>query len=328
MPIRILANDGIDSAGKKIFEAAGFSITTEKVEQEKLGEALKQFDAVLVRSATQVRQGQIDAAPNLRLIGRAGVGMDNIDVKYAREKGLAVLNTPAASSQSVAELVFAHLLTGVRFLHDANRCLPGSATKETFDILKKKYSAGTELKGKTLGIIGAGQIAKAVASMAVGLGMNVIFHRLNNEDVVVDLNFHPGIGKQKIQVTFKCVAFTKLLVESDFITLHVPYPKGTPPVISRKEFDLMKTGVGIINTARGGVVAEADLTEALNNGKVAFAGLDVFENEPLINEALRNHPKVTLSPHIGGSTKEAQERIGIELAEKVVEYFNKNTVTA
>lgn len=321
--IRILANDGIDAAGSKIFADAGFEVVTEKVSQENLSQALKKFDAVLVRSATQVRQEQIDAAPNLKLIGRAGVGMDNIDVKYARGKGLAVINTPAASSQSVAELVFAHLFTGVRYLQDANRNMPACDSKEKFDKLKKSYSAGIELRGKTLGIIGAGQIGKSAAAIAVGLGMNVILHRLNNEDVPVELNFHPALGKSRIIVTFKCVTFTKLLIESDFITLHVPFPKGSTPVIGKKEFDLMKTGVGIVNTARGGVVSETDLIEALNNGKVGFAGMDVFEGEPLINEALRNHPKVSLSPHIGGSTKEAQERIGIELAAKVVEYFNK-----
>ena len=320
--IKILANDGIDAAGKKIFESAGFSVSTDKVTQEQLSDALKNFDAILVRSATQVRQVNIDAVPNLKLIGRAGVGMDNIDVKYAREKGLAVVNTPAASSQSVAELVFAHLFTGVRFLHDANRHMPGSDTKETFDKLKKNYSAGIELRGKTLGIVGAGQIGKCVAAMAVGLGMNVLFHRLNNEDVVVDLDFHPALGQRKVTITFKCVSFTKLLTESDFITMHVPFPKGSAPVIAKKEFDLMKPGVGIVNTARGGVVSENDLIDALNSGKVAFAGIDVFEGEPLVKEALRNHPKVSLSPHIGGSTKEAQERIGIELAQKVVEYFN------
>src|SRR6185436_8544742 len=178
--IKILANDGIDSAGKKIFEAAGFTVDTNKVAQEKLSEALKSFDGVLVRSATTVRKDLIDVVPNLKLIGRAGVGMDNIDVKYAREKGLAVINTPAASSQSVAELVFAHLFTGVRFLHDANRNMPSSENKETFDKLKKNYSSGIELRGKTLGIVGAGQIGKCVASIAVGLGMNVLFHRLNN----------------------------------------------------------------------------------------------------------------------------------------------------
>ena len=321
--VKILANDGIDAAGKKIFEAAGFSVSTDKVAQEKLGEALKNFDAILVRSATQVRKEHIDAASNLKLIGRAGVGMDNIDVKYAREKGLAVVNTPAASSQSVAELVFAHLFTGVRFLQDANRNMPACESKETFDKLKKNYSSGIELRGKTIGIIGAGQIGKCVASMAVGLGMNVLFHRLNNEDVKVDLDFHPSLGKQKVSITFKCVSFTKLLIESDFITLHVPFPKGSVPVIGKKEFDLMKPGTAIVNAARGGVISENDLVDALNSGKISFAGIDVFEGEPMIKETLRKHPKVSLSPHIGGSTKEAQERIGIELAEKVVEFFNK-----
>jgi D-3-phosphoglycerate dehydrogenase len=321
--IKILANDGIDAAGKKIFEAAGFTVDTNKVAQENLSEALKNFDAVLVRSATTVRTDLINACPNIKVIGRAGVGMDNIDVKYAREKGIAVINTPAASSQSVAELVFAHLFTGVRFLHDANRNMPSSTSKESFDTLKKKYSSGIELRGKTLGIIGAGQIGRAVASIAVGLGMNVLFHRINNLDVTVDVDFHPSLGQQKIIVTFKCVPFTQLLAQSDFITLHIPFPKGSTPVIGKKEFDLMKAGAGIINTARGGVVAETDLLEALNSGKAAFAGIDVFEGEPIINEALRTHPKVSLSPHIGGSTKEAQERIGIELAEKVVEFFKK-----
>ncbi|HNR20693.1 MAG TPA: D-2-hydroxyacid dehydrogenase [Bacteroidia bacterium] len=321
--IKILANDGIDAAGKKIFEAAGFNVSTDKVAQENLAEALKNFDAILVRSATTVRTDLIDACPNLKVIGRAGVGMDNIDVKYARDKGIAVINTPAASSQSVAELVFAHLFTGVRFLHDANRNMPASDNKETFDKLKKNYSAGIELRGKTLGIIGAGQIGKCVAAIAMGLGMNVMFHRLNNEDVVVDLEFHPALGQRKVTVNFKCVSFTKLITESDFITLHVPFPKGSSPVIGKKEFDLMKPGVGIVNTARGGVVSENDLIESLTSGKVGFAGIDVFEGEPLVKEALRKHPKVTLSPHIGGSTKEAQERIGIELAQKVVEHFSK-----
>lgn len=321
--VKILANDGIDAAGKKIFEAAGFQVSTDKVAQEQLADALKNFDAILVRSATTVRQNVIDACPNLKVIGRAGVGMDNIDVKYARDKGLAVINTPAASSQSVAELVFAHLFTGVRMLYDANRNMPSSETKETFDKLKKKYSAGIELRGKTIGIIGAGQIGKCVAAIAMGLGMNVMFHRLNNEDVSVDLNLHPSLGQHKISVTFKCVSFTKLITESDFITLHMPFAKGSEPVIAKKEFDLMKQGVGIVNTARGGVISENDLIDALNSGKVAFAGIDVFEGEPLIKESLRKNEKISLSPHIGGSTKEAQERIGIELAQKVVEYFTK-----
>jgi D-3-phosphoglycerate dehydrogenase len=320
---KILANDGIDAAGKRILSEAGIEVSIDKVPQDKLSEALKSFDGVLVRSATTVRKEVIDVVPNLKLIGRAGVGMDNIDVKYAREKGIAVVNTPAASSQSVAELVFAHLFTCVRYLHDANRNMPKSESKESFDALKKKYSAGIELSGKTIGIIGAGMIGKSVAKIAAGLGMNVLFHRLNNEDVVVDFNFHPNVYTQKMTFTFKCVPFEKLLAESDFITMHVPFPKGSSPIISKKEFGMMKKGTCIVNTARGGVVSEMDLIEALNAGTVSYAGLDVFEGEPIIKQELREHPNVSLSPHIGGSTKEAQERIGIELAQKVVDFFRK-----
>lgn len=319
--MRILANDGIDSAGKKILSDAGLEVITDKIPQEKLGEALNNFQGILVRSATTVRKDLIDVSPNIKLIGRAGVGMDNIDVAYAKEKGIKVVNTPAASSQSVAELVFAHLFTGVRFLHDSNRNIPASDTKEKFDALKKKYSAGIELQGKTLGIIGAGQIGKCVAKMGIGLGMNIMFHRRNNEDVKIDFDFHPSVSAHKTSFTFKCVPFEKLLAESDFITLHVPFPKGSLPVLAKKEFEMMKSGAGLVNTARGGVISETDLIEALNTGKVGFAGIDVFEGEPLIKKDLREHPKVSLSPHIGGSTKEAQERIGIELATKVVEFF-------
>jgi len=317
----ILANDGIDAAGKKILEAANLQVVTEKVAQENLSDALKNFDAILVRSATQVRKEHIDAAPNLKLIGRAGVGMDNIDVHYAEEKGIKVVNTPVASSQSVAELVFAHLFTMVRYLHDSNRAMPLCDSKEKFNALKKKYSEGMELSGKTLGIIGAGMIGKAVARMAVGLGMNIIFHDAFVTDVRFDLNFHPGVSSQKISFAFQCVSLEKLLTESDLITLHIPFPKGTPAVIAAKEFAMMKKGVGIVNTARAGVVSENDLLSALHSGKVSYAALDVFEGEPLVNKEIRSDAKISLSPHIGGSTREAQERIGIELAEKVVEFF-------
>ncbi|HLG35390.1 MAG TPA: NAD(P)-dependent oxidoreductase [Bacteroidia bacterium] len=318
---RILANDGIDAAGKKILEAAGHEVVTEKVAQENLSEALKKFDAILVRSATTVRKENIDAAPNVKLIGRAGVGTDNIDVKYAQEKGIKVVNTPAASSQSVAELVFAHLFTMARFLHDSNRVMPTADTKEKFNALKKKYSEGIELSGKTIGIIGAGMIGKAVAKMAAGLGMNILFHDAFVSEANFDLNLHPSVSAQKISLSFKCIPIEKLLAESDFITLHIPFPKGSAPVIAYKEFGMTKKGVGIVNTARPGVVSEKDLLEALNSGKVAYAGLDVFEGEPVVSNEVRSHADISLSPHIGGSTKEAQERIGIELAEKVAEFF-------
>lgn len=319
--IKILANDGIDTAGKKILTDSGFEVITEKIAQEKLSSSLKDFDAIVVRSATKVTQEIIDANPALRLIGRAGVGMDNIDVEYAKHKGIKIINTPEASSQSVAELVFAHLFTMSRMLHDSNREMPSCDTKEKFEALKKKYSSGTELRGKTLGIIGFGKIGQATARIALGLGMNVMPFKLHAQDVKIEFDFFRTYGDAKMMITMKCVPFEKLLAESDFITMHVPFPKGAAPVITKKEFAQMKDGVCIVNTSRGGVVVEDDLLEALSSGKVGSAALDVFKDEPLVRKEIREHSKISLSPHIGGSTKEAQERIGIELASKVVQYF-------
>jgi D-3-phosphoglycerate dehydrogenase / 2-oxoglutarate reductase len=319
--IRILANDGIDAAGKKIFTDAGFTVSTEKISQENLSEGIRNFDAILVRSATQVRKEHIDAHLGLKLIGRAGVGMDNIDVAYAREKGIHVVNTPEASSQSVAELVFAQFFSMSRYLQDANRNMGSCTTKEDFEKLKKSYSNGTELKGKTIGIIGFGQIGQTVARMALALGMKVLPYRRNSSEVTLELDFFKGHTNEKISVNLNCSSFAELLSQSDYITLHVPFPKGGIPLIGKAEFDQMKKGVTIVNTARGGAVSEQDLLAALNSGIVSNAALDVFEGEPLIKKELREHPNVSLTPHIGGSTKEAQERIGIELAEKVVSLF-------
>lgn len=315
--VRILANDGIDKAGKEILNAAGIEVITDKINQDNLAVELQKFDGILVRSATTVRKDLIDAVPGLKLIGRAGVGMDNIDVAYAREKGIKVINTPEASAQSVAELVFAHLFTGVRYLHDANRSMQSCDTKENFNELKKNYSAGIELRGKTLGIIGFGNIGQAVARMGLGLGMRVLSFKLRPATVPVTVN----VGDQSVTINLASVPFEQLLAESDFITLHVPFPKGAEPVLAKPQFAQMKKGVMIVNSARGGAVHESDLLDALNSGKVSFAGLDVFEGEPLIKGELRAHKAISLSPHIGGSTKEAQERIGIEIASKIVEHF-------
>ena len=319
--IRILANDGIDAAGKQIFQDAGFEVVTDKIPQDQLIQGLRNFDAILVRSATQVRKEHIDACENLKLIGRAGVGMDNIDVAYAKEKGVHVVNTPDASSQSVAELVIANLFSMSRFLHDAHRNMAACDSKEAFDALKKKYSAGTELRGKTIGIIGFGKIGQTVARMALGLGMKVMPFKMHAMDVKIELDFFPEHSNASLLVTMKCVPFEDLIRQSDFITLHIPFPKNTPPVVGAKEFNMMKKGVGIVNTARGGAISETDLVAALNSGIVSCAALDVFEGEPIIRTELRNHPNVSLTPHVGGSTREAQERIGIELATKVVQLF-------
>lgn len=324
--IRILANDGIDAVGKAMLEKSGFKIDTATIPQEQLAGRLNEYDVVIVRSATKIRKEQIDAAPNLKVILRAGVGMDNIDGEHARKAGKVVMNTPQASSQSVAELVFAHMFTISRFLYDSNRKMPLTGAAD-FNKLKKAYADGVELRGKTLGIIGFGSIGQAVARMALGLGMNVMPFKLHKAEVVIDIDFFK-IKDASVAITMHVDEFDDLLAQSDFITLHVPFKAGDPAILYKERFDKMKDGVRIVNTARGGVVVEKDLLEALNSGKVAAAGLDVFENEPLPSKEILEHPRISLTPHIGASTNEAQERIGVETAEKLIAYFKKLLQTA
>ncbi len=313
MSKKILANDGIDIAGQTLLEEAGYTVITDKVEQDKLAEYINAEGIVglTVRSATQVRESLIDACGGLKLIGRGGVGMDNIDVDYARSKGLEVINTPAASSHSVGELVFAHLFNTVRFLYDSNRQMPVNGESE-FAKLKKKYAKGIELKGKTLGIIGFGRIGQAVAKIALGCGMKVVAYDPFLKDASLTLDI---IGvEQKVTVNIETIELNDLLGQSDFITLHVPGGK----VITEKEFALMKDGVCLVNAARGGVIDEADLIKALDSGKVGHAALDVFENEPKPNKDILSHPKISLTPHIGAATGEAQTRIATELASLII----------
>lgn len=309
---KILANDGIDAVGKELLEKAGFTVITEKVVQENLAQEIneKGYVALTVRSATKVRKDVIDACPGLKVIGRGGVGMDNIDVDYAREKGINVINTPAASSNSVAELVFAHAFSAVRFLYDSNRQMPATG-EDKFDDLKKKYAKGVELRGKTFGIIGFGRIGQSVAKMALGLGMKVLAFDPFVTEAVIDIEID---GISPVKVPIKTVGMDKVLQNSDFITFHVPGGK----LITRHEIASMKNGVILINTARGGVINEDDLLEGLNGGKIACAGLDVFENEPRPSVAILKNPKISMTPHIGAATNEAQERIGVELAEKLI----------
>lgn len=313
MNMKILVNDGMSKNGQEALEQAGFEVITTKVAQEQLENYINdnQIDALLVRSATKVRQPLIDACSSLKLIGRGGVGMDNIDVDYAKSKGIHVINTPAASSLSVAELVFAHLFGGVRFLHDANRNMPLDGETK-FKELKKNYK-GIELRGKTLGIVGFGRIGKEVAKIGLGIGMNVIASTRNEaSEEEVTLNFHNG---QSIAIKVDKKPLEEVLKMADFITLHIPAQKEY--VIGKSQLNIMKDGVGIINAARGGVVDEVALIDALENGKVGFAGLDVFENEPVPAIKVLMNGKVSLTPHIGGSTNEAQDRIGLELAEQI-----------
>ncbi|MFL9836057.1 D-2-hydroxyacid dehydrogenase [Flavobacterium sp. ST-75] len=312
--MKILANDGISKSGIITLEDAGFEVITTKVAQEQVANYINknEISVILVRSATQVRKDIIDNCPSLKIIGRGGVGMDNIDVEYAREKGIHVINTPAASSDSVAELVFAHLFSGVRFLYDSNRLMPLEGDSN-FNSLKKSYAAGTELKGKTLGIIGFGKIGKSVARIALGLGMRVIASDkfIGNAEIRVD--FYNG---QFINVEISTEPIEDIFKHADFITLHVPAQDGH--LIGKTELESMKDGVGIINASRGGIIDEVALVDALDSGKVAFAGLDVFEEEPKPAIQVLMNPKVSLTPHIGAATLEAQDRIGTELAEQII----------
>ena len=312
--MKILANDGISKPGIAALEEAGFEVELTKVAQEQLIDYINQnnITGLLVRSATQVRKELIDACPDLKLIGRGGVGMDNIDVDYAREKGLHVINTPAASSGSVAELVFAHLFGGVRFLYDANRNMPLEGDS-SFKKLKKAYARGAELRGKTLGVIGFGRIGQATAKIALGAGMKVIFHDPYMDDADIQLDFFDG---QTLNFHFESMSKQDVIKTADYITLHVPAQKDY--IIGKEEFELMKEGVGIINAARGGVIDEVALMQALESGKIAFAGLDVFESEPSPEIQILMHPNISLSPHIGAATMEAQDRIGVELAEQII----------
>lgn len=317
--MKILANDGISITGVKTLKAAGFDVSTENVPQDNLIDHLNEnkTEVLLVRSATVVRKDLIDSCPNIKIIGRGGVGMDNIDVEYARSKEIKVINTPSASSSSVAELVFSHIFSGIRFLHDSNRNMPLQG-ETNFKSLKKSYSNGFEIRGKTIGIIGFGRIGQEVAKISLGLGMNIIAFDNYVKDALISFSLYDGEIIQKKIITN---SFNEVLSKSDFITLHVPSQKKY--LIDKSHFGLMKNTVGFINCARGGVVNEMDLLEALDNGKISFAGLDTFENEPNPSVKLLMHPKISLSPHIGAATSEAQERIGKELADQIISIYNK-----
>ena len=316
---KILANDGIAQSGIDLLEKEGFEVKNTKVAEEQLANYINKnkIDVLLVRSATKVDKKLIDDCPGLKLIGRGGVGLDNIDVKYAESKGIHVFNTPEASSESVAELVFAHLLNGVRFLHDSNRNMPLEGDSQ-FKQLKKSYAGGVELRGKTLGIIGFGRIGQATAKMALALGMDVLFTDHSTKEVTISVPFFDG---QSVDFVLKSNDLKEVLANSDFVSLHVPSQEKY--LIGKKELGLMKPGSGIINTSRGGVLDEVALVEALDTDHLAFAGLDVFESEPNPEIKILMNPKISLSPHVGGSTIEAQQRIGVELAQKVIKLLKQ-----
>jgi len=316
--MKVLANDGIATTGIAALEAAGFEVILKTIAQEQLADFINdnEVDVLLVRSATKVRKELIDQCPGLKIIGRGGVGMDNIDVDYARSTGIKVINTPAASSHSVAELVFAHLFGMVRFLHDSNQNMPLEGDSK-FKELKKAYAKGVELKGKTLGILGFGRIGQATAKIGLGVGMKVVAFDPFIDTAHLSLDFFDG---QSVNFTIDTISKEEVLAQADFISLHVPAQDEY--VIGEKEFGIMKEGAGIVNAARGGVIDEEALIAAIESGKISNAALDVFENEPKPEIKLLMNRNISLTPHIGAATMEAQNRIGEELATQIIEILS------
>ncbi len=299
----ILANDGIDPSAKEILEQLGHVVDITHYDGADLEEKIKTVECIVVRSNTKVRKPLLDIAKKygkLKLIIRAGVGMDNIDCAYATDCGISVHNTPHSSANAVAELTIGHMLSMARHIYHANVSMRQGLW------LKKQY-VGIELAGKQLGLIGFGRIAQSVAQKAIALGMKVSYYSI------------PVIKDAMPECTY--VTKEKLLKTSDFISLHIPHQKDEAPFISKKEFDVMKKGTYLINTARGGVVDEEALLNALDQGIVAMAALDVYQDEPTKNARIYTHDLISLTPHIGASTFEAQQRIGLELIEIIKKYL-------
>ncbi|MCO6564869.1 MAG: D-2-hydroxyacid dehydrogenase [Apibacter sp.] len=317
--MRILPNDGISLSAIEFLEKEGYEVLKHKVAQEQLINFINdnKIDVLLVRSATQVRKDLIDKCPSLKIIGRGGVGMDNIDVQYAKEKGIHVINTPAASSRSVAELVFAHMFTLYRYLQDSNRNMPLEGDTN-FAALKKSYSGAMELGGKTLGVIGFGRIGVEVIKIGLSFGMKVLVSDVNDITKTITLDFFDG---QQVHFEISTVPMEEVIKNSDVISVHVP--KQEKYIIGEKELNKMKENAIIVNASRGGIIDEVALMNALNEDKIFGAALDVFEKEPKPEITLLMNPKLSLSPHIGGNTKEAQERISMELADQIIELAKK-----
>lgn len=315
--MKILANDGLDASGRKMLEAAGFEIFTDKISQEDLITGISAFDILIVRSATKVN-AQVLESSNLKLIGRAGVGLENIDTKRAEELGIPVVHTPEAGSRSVAELVMAQLFSMARYLPVCHRMMPERGM-EDFNALKKLASGGVELRGKKLGIIGFGRIGQELARMAIGLGMQVLVYDIKSQKFSLELAFHPELFIPPVKVEIRSMGMETLLANADYVSVHTP---GSQEVIGKAELLRMKSGACLVNCARGGVVNEEALLEQLNLGHIAFAALDVFESEPPKDNRLLRHPRVSHTPHIGASTLEAQNRVGTELAQKIISHFS------
>lgn len=310
----VLANDGISEKGIQLLKEADITVLDARVSAEHLSNFINEnnVDVLLVRSATQVRKNLIDECPNLKIIGRGGVGMDNIDVDYAIDKGIYIINTPKASRKSVAELVFAHFFSLARFLHESNRLMPLEGETK-FNTLKKSFNNATELSGKTLGVIGMGNIGLEVIKIGICLGMSIVAYNRTPKTENVKISFFDG---QSLHFEIKSVNLDEVLKKSDFISINIS--NAEKYFIDNEQIAMMKEGVFIANTARGGVLNEVALIDAIERGKVAGAALDVFENEPNPEIEILMNPALSLSPHIGGNTREAQNRIAEELAEQII----------
>lgn len=299
--MKILICDKTEKEYIEQMRAAGLTVDVrDDISAEELMTVLPAYEGMVVRSRTKVRQPLIDVCPNLKVIVRGGAGLDTIDYEYARSKGVVVMNTPHANSASVAELAIGYMFMLARNLYKATATM-----KE--EKWEKKAFVGAELGGKTLGLIGYGNIGHQTAKLALALGMKVLAY----DPYVTSPN---GV---------KLVALDELLAQSDYISLHLPKTKESANMIGREQFARMKDGVRIINCARGGIVNEDALYEALTSGKVSGAALDVFAEEPPTDWRLLKLDNVVGSPHIGAGTKEAQDRVGAEVAEKLIDFAKK-----
>ena len=310
----VLANDGLSDSGIQLLKKADITVLEARVSPEHLSQFINdnQVDVLLVRSATQVRQKLIDECPNLKIIGRGGIGMDNIDVEYAIDKGIYIINTPKASCKSVAELVFAHFFSLARFLHESNRLMPLEGETQ-FNALKKSFNNATELSGKTLGVVGMGNIGIEVIKIGISLGMKILAYNRTPKTEKVKISFFDG---QSVHFEIKSVTLNEVLENSDFISLNTGLTDEY--LIDSKELEKMKDGIFIANTARGGVINEVALLDAIESGKVYGAALDVYEKEPTPEVLILMNPALSLSPHVGGNTMDAQNRIGEELAQQII----------
>lgn len=294
--MKILVSDKMADEGVRLMKDAGHEVVVAWDEpKDKLPQLIADCDAIVIRSATKVTKELIDAAPNLKAIGRAGIGLDNVDLKYAESKGIKVRNTPAATTISVAELTFTFILASARdIITGTNSTKAGK--------WEKKALKGSEVHGKTLGVVGIGRIGNAVAERGEAFGMKV-------------LAYDPYVQSDK----FENVSLDELIRSSDFITLHLPLTPETKHMISTGQFAAMKDGVVILNVARGGTIDEDALYEAMTSGKVKVAALDTFEVEPPAGNKLLTLPNLICTPHIGAQTAEGQLRAGIQVAENVIE---------